>query len=272
MTLQNNIHPTAIVAPGAVIDEKAQIGPYCVIGENVRIGAGSVLHSHIHIDGWTTIGQDCIISPFASIGGEPQDLKFAGERSFVHIGDRVKIHEYVTIHRGTGADTVTRIGNDVLLMALVHVAHNCEFGNHVIIANGSGIAGHVIIEDYAIVGGMSGVHQFTKIGRNAMVGGMSRIVQDVPPFVIVNGNPSFVMGLNSVGIARAGISPANRSELKKAYKILYRSGYSLDKAIQTMEAELNMTAEIEHLLRWLRNVERGICRGATRSEEQNTTL
>lgn len=268
----SKIHPTAIIDPAAQIAANVEIGPYCVISANVSIGEGTVLHSHVNVTGWTTIGKDCIIYPFAAIGGDPQDLKFAGEKSYVVIGDRVKIHEYVTVHRGTGEETVTRIGNDVLLMACSHVAHNCKLGNRVIAANYVGIAGHAIIEDNAIIGGMSGIHQFTKVGRNAMIGGMSRIVQDIPPFVIVGGNPSMVMGLNSVGIARAGIPPANRSELKKAYKILYRSGLALDKAIETMEHELIMTPEVEHLLRWLRNVDRGICRGATRGEEQEVLL
>ena len=254
------IHETAVIQPGANIGRDVEIGPYAVIGSNVSIGSGTKIGPHVVIDGWTSIGKNCAVYPGAAIGGEPQDLKFIGEKSYVFIGDNCSIRECVTINRATGEDNETRIGNNVLLMATTHIAHNCVLGNNVIISNGAGIAGHVTIEDRAVIGGLSGVHQFVKIGRNAMVGGMAKIVQDVPPFVIVDGNPAYVAGLNSVGISRAGISAAVRRDLKKAYKILYRSSNSLEGAIAEMEQELAASEEIEHLLRFLRNVERGICR------------
>ena len=268
----SKIHPTAVIAEGAKIGRNVEIGPYSVIGENVEIGDNTRIYANVTIEGWTKIGQECEIFPTAVIGCVPQDLKFAGEKSYVIVGDRVKVRECVTIHRGTGEEGVTRVGNDVLLMACTHVAHDCQIGNNVILANYVGVAGHVIIEDRAIVGGMTGIHQFCKIGRNAMVGGMSRIVQDIPPFVIVGGNPSVVAGLNSIGLARSGIAPASRSEIKKAFKILYQSSLSLDKAIITMEEELNKTAEIEHMLYFLRKVERGICRGAKKGEQQEVIV
>jgi UDP-N-acetylglucosamine acyltransferase len=254
------IHETAVVNPGANIGRDVEIGPYAIIGANAVVGSGTKIGAHAVIEGWTSVGKNCSINFGAVIGGDPQDLKFMGEKSYVFIGDNCNIREYVTINRATGEGNETRLGNNVLLMATTHVAHNCLLGNNVIISNGTGLAGHVVVEDRAVIGGLSGIHQFVKIGRNAMVGGMAKIVQDVPPFVIVDGNPAFVAGLNSVGISRAGISSAVRRDLKKAYKILYRSGNSLEGAIAEMEQELASSEEIEHLLRFLRNVERGICR------------
>lgn len=255
------IHETAVVHPGARIGKDVEIGPYAVIGEHVLIGDGTKIGAHVVIDGWTSIGKNCVIFPSASIGAEPQDLKFNGEKSYVFIGDNTKIREFATINRATGEGEETRVGSNVLLMAYTHVAHNCIVGNNVIMSNGATLAGHVVVEDRAVIGGLTGVHQFVKIGRNAMIGGASKIVQDVPPFVIVDGHPAKVAGLNNVGLARANISVNARRNLKKAYKILYRSGLSLAQAIAVMEQELELCEEVEHLLRFLRNVERGICRG-----------
>lgn len=266
MKIDNNvvplrkIHETAVVYPGARLGREVEIGPYSVIGENVFIGDGTKIGSHTVIEGWTTIGKDCQIHHGACIGGAPQDLKFKGEKTFVYIGDNTIIREFVTINRATGEGEETRIGSSCLIMATAHIAHNCQIGNNVIIANGGGIAGHVVIEDRAIISGMSGVHQFVKIGRNAMIGGASKVVQDVPPFVIADGRPARVCGLNSVGIARAGMSEEVRRNLKKAYRILYRSGMKLSDAITMMEQELDSSEAMDHLLRFLRNVDRGICR------------
>lgn len=256
------IHETAVVHPGARIGKDVEIGPYAVIGENVLIGEGTKIGAHVVIDGWTSIGRNCVIFPSASIGTEPQDLKFKGEKSYVFIGDNTKIREFATVNRATGEGEETRIGNNCLMMAYTHVAHNCVVGNHVIMSNAATLAGHVIVEDRAVIGGLAGIHQFVKIGRNAMIGGASKVSQDVPPFVIVDGHPARVCGLNNVGISRAGISEVARKNIKKAYKILYRSGSSnLAQAIAVMEQELEMCEEVEHMLRFLRNAERGICRG-----------
>lgn len=189
------------------------------------------------------------------------DLKFKGEKAYTVIGDGVTIRECATVNRATGEGNETRLGNNVLMMAYTHVAHNCIVGNNVIMSNVATLAGHVVVEDRAVIGGLAAVHQFVKIGRNAMIGGMSKIVQDIPPFVIADGNPAHVAGLNSVGISRAGVAPEVRANLKKAYRILYRSGLTLDEAVSNMEQELDSSEEVEHLLRFLRNVERGICRG-----------
>ena len=260
------IHETAVVYPGARIGKNVEIGPYSVIGENVEIGEGTVIGPHVVITGWTSIGRDCKIYQFASIGEEPQDLKFAGEKSYVFIGDRTKIREGATVHRATGEGEETRIGNDCLLMAYTHVAHNCVLGNNIIMSNASMLAGHVVVEDRVVIGGITGVHQFVKIGRNAMIGGTSKLVQDVVPYTIVDGHPAKVVGLNSVGISRAGIPVESRRNIKKAYKILYRSGLSLAQAIAMIEQEVDSCEEVEHFLRFLRNAERGICRGRREPE------
>ena len=237
-----NIHTTAVVAPGAKIAENVEIGPYSVIGENVEIGEGTKIGPHVVIHGWTQIGRDCRIFQGASIGEEPQDLKFRGEKSYTVIGDRTTIREGATIHRATGEGEETRVGNDCLLMALTHVAHNCVVGNHVIMSNLASLAGHAVVEDRAVVGGMS------------------KLTQDVVPYTIVDGQPAKVVGLNAVGISRAGIQLEARRNIKKAYKLLYRSGLSLQQAIAVIEQEVDSCEEVEHFLRFLRNAERGICR------------
>ncbi|EGO62937.1 acyl-ACP--UDP-N-acetylglucosamine O-acyltransferase [Acetonema longum] len=258
------IHETAVIHPNARLGKDVEVGPYAVVGENVVIGEGTQICAHVVIDGWTSIGKNCVIFPGASIGAEPQDLKFKGEKSYVFIGDNTKIREFATVNRATGEGEETRIGSNCLLQAYTHVAHNCIVGNHVIMSNAATLAGHVIVEDRAVISGLTGVHQFVKIGRNAMIGGASKIVQDVPPFVIVDGHPAKVRGLNNVGMSRAGLSEVARRNLKKGFKILYRSGYSLAQAIDVMEQELESCEEVEHLLRFLRNAERGICRGGRR--------
>ena len=258
---QANIHETAVIYPGAKIGENVVVGPYTVIGPEVSIGDGTVVGPHVVITGATTIGKDCRLFQFASIGEEPQDLKFQGEKSYVFIGDRTRIRECVTIHRATGEGEKTSIGSDCLIMATVHIAHNCALGNHVIMSNAAMLAGHVQVEDRAVIGGMTGVHQFVKIGRNAMVGGFSRLSQDVVPYTIVNGVPARAIGLNNVGLSRAGVPVEARRKIKQAYKILYRSGYNVSQAIEVIEQEVDSCEAVEHFLRFLRNAERGICRG-----------
>ena len=262
------IHETAVIYPGARLGRDVEVGPYSVIGENVFIGDGTKIGSHVVIEGWTTIGKECQIHHGACVGNAPQDLKFKGEKTFVYIGDNTVIREFVTINRATGEGEETRIGSNCLLMGTVHIAHNCVVGNNVVISNHAGLAGHVTVEDRAIISGLTGVHQFVKIGRNAMVGGASKVVQDVPPFVIADGRPARVCGLNSVGIARAGLSEDVRKNLKRAYRMLYRSGMKLSDAIVAMEQELDSSEPVDHLLRFLRNVNRGICR--SRREDDPT--
>ena len=258
-----DIHPMAVVHPNAKIGKNVKIGPFVTIDEHVTIGDGTVIKPNVYITGHTTIGKDCVIFAGCSIGEEPQDLKYAGEESYVEIGDRTKIHEYCTIHRGTkDGGLVTKIGDDVLLMAYVHVAHDCIIGNRVIMANDAMLAGHVVVEDRAILGGKVGVHQFVRIGQLAMIGGMSLIVEDVVPFTIVEGSPdAHTRGLNSIGIQRAGIDTEVRKDLKKAYRLLFRSNMKLADAITAIETECDMSSkEVEGLAAFLRKVSRGICR------------
>jgi UDP-N-acetylglucosamine acyltransferase len=229
------IHPTAIVHPSAQLAADVEIGPYCVVGENVTLGARTMLQGHIVVNGWTQIGADCTIYPFATIGAASQDRKYAGERAYTRIGDRTVLREYVSIQRATGAEAVTSVGDDCLLLAYVHVAHNCVIGSGVTMSNLAQLAGHVEIGDYALLGGMAGVHQFTRIGRYAMVGGMSKINKDLPPFFLVEGNPAKPYGLNSVGLRRAGFSPDERNEIKRFYKLLYDPKMNVSRAIEAMK-------------------------------------
>ncbi len=261
------IHETAVVDPTAKLHKNVIIEPYAVIGPNCEIGEGSIIGSHAVISKNVRMGKNNHVYPNAVIGEDPQDLKFAGEYSTVVIGNDNSFREFVTIHRATGENCETRIGSHNMLQAYTHVAHNCNFGDYIVMSSFSGAAGHVIVEDHAVIGGMSGIHQFVKIGACAMVGGMSKIVQDVCPFVIVDGNPARVVGLNSVGLARNNIPPEVRSWLKKAYRTIFRSGLKLYEAIHEMEQDFPPTPEIEHLLRFLRNCERGLCRTKDKSQK-----
>lgn len=257
---KRKIHETAVIHPNAVIGQDVEIGAYAVIDEDTVTGDGCKIGAHAVIHRYTTIGKNCKFFPGCSIGAEPQDLKFAGEKSYTIIGDGGTFRECCTVNRATGEGNETRIGNNILMMAYTHVAHNCIVGNNVIMSNVATLAGHVIVEDRAVIGGLSAVHQFCKIGRNVMIGGMARVAQDIPPFMIVAGDPAFVSGLNSVGLSRAGMPAEQRSQLKKAFRILYHSGLPLQEAIATMEQELDSSEPVEHLMRFLRNVERGIIR------------
>jgi UDP-N-acetylglucosamine acyltransferase len=232
------IHPTAIVHPSAQIERQAEIGPYCIVGENVSIGPGTILQSHVVVNGWTEIGGQCQIFPFATIGAASQDRKYTGERAFTRIGSGTIIREYVSIQRATGHDEVTAVGKDCLLLAYVHIAHNCVLGNGVTMSNLAQLAGHVEVGDYATIGGQAGVHQFTRIGRYAMIGGATKLTKDVPPFFLIEGNPAQPYGLNSVGLRRAGFSVGERNEIKRFYKHLYNPKMNVSQAIEAMRAEV----------------------------------
>jgi UDP-N-acetylglucosamine acyltransferase len=218
-----NIHPTAIVHPGAELARGVEVGPFCLVGENVELGEGTRLLANVVINGHTSVGKHNEIHPFTVIGATSQDKKYRGEVSRVHIGDGNVIREFVTIHRGTGEGSETFIGNDNLLLAYVHIAHNCRIGNHVVMSNSSQLAGHVDVEDYAGIGGMVGVHQFVRIGKMSFIGGYSKLLKDVPPYFMIQGNPGFVRGLNVEGMKRRGVAREAVNELKEAYRLLYRS-------------------------------------------------
>ena len=255
MSLTRLIHPTAVIHGGATLHPTVKVGPYAVIGEKVTIGPNTDIGAHVVIDGHTEIGANNQIFPGAVIGIEPQDLKYDGSVSLVKIGDNNRIREYVTINRATHAGEATVIGNDNLLMAYVHVAHNCIIANQVIIANAVALAGHVEIESNAVIGGVLGIHQFVHIGRFAMLGGMSRIDRDVPPYMVVEGNPCRVRGLNTVGLRRSGLTNLEEGrlyrELKEAYRALYRSNRPLKEALVDLAAWSANNDHVKHLQTFL---------------------
>lgn len=236
------IHPLAIVHPGAEVGAGSEVGPFCVVGEHVRIGARTRLLAHVVVNGRTTIGDDVTIHPFASIGTPSQDRKSEGEISYTTIGDRTVIREYVSVHRATGEGETTSIGSDSLLLAYVHIAHNCRVGNGVTMSNLAQLSGHVIVEDNANIGGATGVHQFVRIGRNCMIGGMSKIVRDCPPFFLTEGNPAKVWGINAVGLRRAGFDAKTTTELKEAYKLIYRSEMNMSQALEAVRSMVQTDA------------------------------
>ncbi|HQQ70134.1 MAG TPA: acyl-ACP--UDP-N-acetylglucosamine O-acyltransferase [Alicycliphilus sp.] len=233
-----SIHSTAIVDPAAQLDAGVSVGPYAVIGPHVRIGAHTTVGAHCVIEGHTSIGTDNRIFQFTSLGGAPQDKKYAGEATRLEIGDRNTIREFCTFNTGTVQDQgVTRIGDDNWIMAYVHIAHDCVLGNQVILANNATLAGHVQVGDQVIIGGLTGVHQYSRIGAHAMAGFASHISQDVPPFMMVDGNPLAVRGLNLEGLRRRGFSAGRVAAIKQAYRLLYRQGLTLEAALSAM-AEL----------------------------------
>jgi len=256
-----SIHPTAIISSDALIDATANIGAYAVIGPSVTIGARTNIAHHVVVESHTDIGEGCRISQFASIGGLPQDLKYKGEETRVIIGNNNVIREFVTINRATVADIgMTYIGNNNLIMAYCHIAHNCKLGNNIVMSNSANLAGHVHVDDYAIIGGLSGVHQFTKIGAHSFIGGASAVTRDVPPFVLVSGNMAKPFGLNIVGLQRRGFSEETLTALKSAYQIVYRSSLLLSQAIAKIRAELPALPEIATFVDFIESSERGICR------------
>ena len=252
------VHPTAIVHPRAQIGSGCEIGPYCVIGENVALGDGCKLHSHVVINGHTKLGRENEIFPFTSLGLKTQDLKWKGGITRTEIGDGNTFREYVTIHSATGDGEVTHVGSHNTILAYCHIAHNCTLGNRIIMSNVATLAGHVTVEDHAVVGGLAAVHQFCRIGKMSMIGGCSKIVQDVPPFMIVDGNPGETRTINKVGMERHGVSEEAQNALRQAYKILFREGLTIPNALVKIESELPKLPEVLHLLNFVRTSERGI--------------
>ena len=253
-----SIHPSAVVHPKAQIGDDCEIGPYCVIGENVVLGERCRLHSHVVVDGHTTLGQGNEVFPFASIGLKTQDLKWKGGITRTQIGDNNTLREYVTVHSATGDGEVTTVGSANHILAYCHVAHNVSLGNHVIMSNVATLAGHVTVEDHAVIGGLAAVHQFCRIGKMSMIGGCSKVVQDVPPFMIADGNPAETRTVNKVGMERNGVSEEAQAAMRQAYKILFREGLTISNALARIEAELSGIPEIQHLVQFIRTSERGI--------------
>jgi UDP-N-acetylglucosamine acyltransferase len=252
------IHPTAIIHPKAKIGSGCEIGPYCIIGEHVVLGGKCKLHSHVVIDGHTTLRKQNEIFPFASIGLKTQDLKWKGGVTRTEIGDGNTFREYVTIHSATGDGEVTRVGSHNHILAYCHIAHNCVLGSRIIMSNVATLAGHVTVEDHAVIGGLAAVHQFCRIGKMAMIGGCSKVVQDVPPFMMADGNPAETRTVNKTGMERNGVSEEAQGALRQAYKILFREGLTVSNAIAKVEKELPSLPEIRHLIQFVRASERGI--------------
>jgi UDP-N-acetylglucosamine acyltransferase len=255
----SSVDQTARVAPGAVLGDGVRIGPYCVVGPRVRLGAGTVLDSHVVIDGDTDIGEGNRFFPFASIGLIPQDLKYRGEPSRLEVGDRNSFREFVTVHLGTaGGGMVTRIGSDNLLMAYAHVAHDCAVGNHVILANGATLAGHVTVEDWATVGALSGVHQFCRVGTHAFLGGFTVATKDVLPYSKVVGNRAYIYGINSIGLQRRGFSRETVRSIRHAYRLLIQSRLTTAEAVERLVQDGPHTPEVEGLVAFIRSSRRGV--------------
>lgn len=252
------IHPSAVVHEGAELGADVEVGAYSIVGPQVKLGDRTKIMPHVFLDGRTTLGRECTVFPFASIGSLTQDLKYKGGATFVEIGDRTTIREYVTVNSGTADGEVTKVGTGCLIMAYCHVAHGSVVGNRVIMANAASLSGDVIIEDDATIGGMTGIHQFTRIGRFAMIGGLSRITQDVPPYMLVEGNPAEARGINVIKLQRMDVSAEVQTTLKKAYKILCREGLSTRQALEKMRVELPMSPEVEYLIQFIEASQRGI--------------
>lgn len=253
------IHPTAVISPGARIGADCVIGPYAVIGDEVALGNGVRIDGHCVIDGRTRIGDECHFFPFVSIGLPPQDLKFAGEQSETEIGRRTRIREFVTVHRGTlGGGGITKIGDDCFLMAQAHVAHDCLIGNNVIMANAATLAGHVLVEDGANIGAYSGVHQFCRVGREAYIGGYSVVVKDALPFALTVGNHAKCYGLNKVGMRRRGYTRETLNALHHAFHLLLSAKLNTTQAIERIRDEIKNTPEVDELVRFVETSQRGV--------------
>jgi UDP-N-acetylglucosamine acyltransferase len=252
------VHSTAIIHPKTQIGVNCDIGPYCVIGEHVQLGDNCKLHSHVVIDGHTTLGSGNEIFPFASLGLKTQDLKWKGGVTRTQIGNNNTFREYVTIHSATSDGEITSVGSHNNLLAYTHIAHNVTLGSNVIMSNVATLAGHVTVEDNVIISGLAAVHQFCRVGKMAIIGGCSKVVQDVPPFMMADGNPAETRTINKIGLERNGISEQAQSALRAAYKILFREGLTISNALLKIEKDLPLLPEIQHLVNFVRTSERGI--------------
>lgn len=268
-----NIHQSAFVDPSAQLGSGVIVGPYAIIGKDVQVGDRTEVYAHSVIGSGTTIGMDCELHYGAIIGDKPQDISYKDEPTKVIIGDRTKIREYVTIHKATGPGNATVVGDDCFLMSFVHVGHNCKIGNRVVIVNQTSLAGHVEIEDFVTIGGMVGIPQFLKVGKLAMVAGYSRLFQDVPPFMLAEGNPAEVHAINAVGLKRNQfITRETASTIKQAYRLLYRENLNTTQAIEKIKLECVdksgvLLPEIQHLIEFIKKAKKGISRSASRGDD-----
>jgi UDP-N-acetylglucosamine acyltransferase len=255
---KSRIHPTAIISPDADIAPDVEIGAFVIVGEGCTISAGCVISPRATLERNVTLGASVRVGIGTIIGGPPQDLKYAGEETTVEIGEGTVIREYVTINRGTAHSFKTTVGNNCLLMSYVHIAHDCDIGNNVILSNLVQLAGHVTIEDKAIISGLSAVHQFARIGHHSFIGGMSRVSKDIPPFLKAVGNPVKLYGLNTIGLQRSGMEEETIRELKRAYRLLFRSDLNVTQAIERAQTEIEPLPEVRELIRFVEASERGV--------------
>ena len=256
------IHPTAIVSPLAKLGVNVRVGPYSLIGPHVEMGDECVVHSNVIIEGSTKMGRGNEFFAFCVIGGKTQDLKYLGEPTYLEVGDHNVFREGVTIHRGTTAEVATRIGSHNYFLCQAHVAHDCQLGNHIIMSNNATLGGHITVDDYAILGGLCAVHQFNRIGRHAMIGGLSKVQQDVPPFMVIDGNPAATRGLNLIGLQRRGFSEEDLRALKSAYKKLFlKKDANLALAISSLKAtHAASVPHVAHLIHFIETSQRGVTR------------
>ena len=255
---QIQVHPTAIVDPGAVLGDGVQVGPYALVGPQVTIGPRTVVAARAIVERNVRLGADCRVGTGSIVGGDPQDLKFKGEETWVEVGDGTVIREYATINRGTAESLKTTIGRKCLLMSYVHVAHDCHIGNEVIVSNAVQMAGHIHIGDCVTISGLTPIHQFVKIGAYAFIGGLSRVTKDVPPFVRAAGSPMKLYGLNTIGLQRRGFAPETMRELKRAYMLFFQSNLNVSQALERARAELPPLPEVLLLIRFVEESERGV--------------
>ncbi len=255
---RSGIHPTAIVAPDVQCGERVTVGPYAIIENDVTIGDGTIIDSHVRIGPGTRLGKDCRVFHGAAIGGPPQDLKYAGEKTELFVGDRTVIREFVTLSRGTKHSYKTVVGSDCLLMAYAHVAHDCRVGDHVILANAVNLAGHVTLEDWVIIGGVVPVHQFVRIGAHCMIGGGYRVPKDIVPYALAAGYPLKVVGLNRLGLKRRGFAKEQLAPLSRAYRLLFRAKLNTTQALERIKSEVEQSVEVRQLVAFVESSERGI--------------
>ncbi len=255
------IHPTAIVSPKAQLADNVAIGPYSIISDHVSIGSGTKIMAHVVIDPYVEIGKNCRIFQYAAVGAAPQAVVFNDEETWTKIGDNCTIREFVTIHRGTqSGGGLTQVGDGCLLMNYTHIAHDCKIGRYVTMSNNATLAGHITIDDHAILGGLVAIHQFARVGEYAFVGGKSVVVKDIPPYMLASGDRATLHGLNKVGLKRHGFSPTAISQLKRAYRLIFRFGLTLNEAVRRVEAEVEPVPEVKNLIAFIKSTERGITR------------
>ena len=259
--MSTTIHPSAVVDPDAQLGQNVSVGPFAVIEKDVTIGDGTTIAPHAMISRGTRLGRECRIFHSAALGGPPQDLKYSDEPTTLEVGDRTTIRESATLNRGTVASGTTTVGNDCLIMAYAHIAHDCRIGNQVIIANCSALAGHVTIDDWVIVGGLTPIHQFVRIGSYSMIGGGVRVAKDVPPYVLASQSPVIFEGLNLIGLRRRGFTAATIELIDKAYRLIYRSNLNVSQAVARIKGELDLIPEIQALLDFIASSKRGIITG-----------